>query len=457
MKPAIETQIPRTTSLRRHVPPSVWLIAGLGILLIAGTFLMNLPGVGANGRLMFIEALFTVVSAITCTGLSVITPALDLTFLGQFFLLCLIQIGGVGYMTSAVLVLQLAGQRISMLDRIALRDAFGLLRTGAIIEFAKQVIVIALIVESIGVALLWLHWHNILADGSPTLWLTIFHVISAFCNAGFDLFTGQGVFPQGIPTDDITLAITGSLIFLGSIGFPVIANIISYHKSKRLTLHTRLTLSITVLILVTGTASLILSESLPGGVLQNEAPLRRLSLAVYQIISTRTAGFAAMGGFQAFSSASRLIIITLMFIGASPGSMGGGMKTGTLITLLLTMWAYTRSAQTVTIRKRTLPWEIVRRATAVLLISILVVALATWLILLTHAENLETVLFEVISAFATCGYTISLTARLSPFGLIILMLTMFWGKLGAITIAIALTGTLKKRLVKYPDEQILIG
>jgi trk system potassium uptake protein len=457
MIPTIESRIRNPVNLRRHVTPSVRLIAGLGVLLLIGTLLMNLPGIGVDGRLQFIEALFTAVSAITCTGLTVITPAVDLTILGQFFLLCLIQVGGVGYMTSAILVLQLAGQRISMLDRIALRDAFGLLRTGAIIDFAKQVIVIVLTVEIIGVALLWLHWRNILPEASPTLWLTIFHVVSAFCNAGFDLFTGQSAFPEGIPTDNITLAIMGSLIFLGSIGFPVIANFISYHKSKRLTLHTRLTVAITVLILVTGTASLILSESLPGGLLINEAPLRRFSLALYQIISTRTAGFAAMGGFQAFSSASRLMIITLMFIGASPGSMGGGMKTGTLITLLLTTWAYTRSAQTVTIRKRTLPWGIIRRATAVLLISILVVALATWLILLTHPENLETVLFEVISAFATCGYTISLTARLSPFGLVILMFTMFWGKLGPITIAVALTGTLRKHLVKYPEEQILIG
>ena len=457
MIPANEPLAPRSAKLRQPVPPSIRLIIGLGVMLITATFLMYLPGIGASGRLKFIEAVFTAVSAITCTGLSVITPSVDLTFLGQFFLLCLIQIGGVGYMTSAVLALKLVGQRIAMVDRIALRDAYGLMRTGAIVEFAKQVLVIVLIVESIGAALLWLHWQNILPEGSPTLWLAIFHVVSAFCNAGFDLFTGQTAFPQGIPTDNITLAIIGSLIFLGSIGFPVIANVISYHKSRRLTLHTRLTVAITILILVTGTASLLLSESLPGGILQNETPLRRLSLAVFQIISTRTAGFAAMGNFQAFSSASRLMIITLMFIGASPASMGGGMKTGTLITLLLTMWAYTRSAQTVTIRKRTLPWEIVRRATAVLLISILVVAMATWLILLTHSETLETVLFEVISAFATCGYTISLTARLSPFGLVILMLTMFWGKLGAITIAIALTGTLKKRLVKYPDEQILIG
>jgi trk system potassium uptake protein len=438
------------------IPIPFRLIAGLSAYVLFGVILLSIPGVGAEHPLLFREVLFTAVSAITCTGLSVIVPAVDLSVFGQIILMFLIQIGGIGYMIFATMVFRLLGRRISMVDRIALRDALGMVRTGAILQFAEQVMLTVLAVEGVGALLLWLRWTPLMGPGRA-LWMAVFHAVSAFCNAGFDLFNGSKDLAGGIPNDGITLMVMGVLIFLGSIGFPVIANLIHLRRQKGLSLHTRLTLYLVGLLTIGGWAAFLLVEGGQGGTLHAEPFLQKVGISLYQVISTRTAGFAGYAGFQGVHSATRFLLIFLMFIGASPASMGGGMKTGAAISLLLVFWGYVRSETKTQIAGRSIPWETTRRAVAVLVASIVVVGLVTWLILLTHPADLELVLFEVVSAFATCGYTMSLTSQLNNFGLVLLMITMFWGKLGALTVAVALTRRRGSSPVTFPEEQILIG
>ncbi|MBI9044197.1 MAG: hypothetical protein JEZ06_06915 [Anaerolineaceae bacterium] len=440
-----------------RLPVPVRLIASLGAFIIIGTLLMCFPSVGSIRPLSLPEALFTAVSALTCTGLSILTPAVDLSVFGQVLLLILIQLGGIGYITLAITIFRLLGLKISMVDRITLRDQFGVLRTGAILEFAQQVLLTVLAIEALGTLLLWLHWRSSMGD-LRALWFAAFHAISAFCNAGFDLFNGLQAYPEGIPNDIFTLFVMGSLITLGSMGFPIISNLLHFPKSRKLTLHTRLTLIIILTLTILGSIMLITSESiLPEGVFHGESLSKSILLSTYQIISTRTAGFAGFSTFQQISSAGKLILMVFMFIGSSPASMGGGLKTGALITLLLLFRGFVRGQKTISIYGRTISREQAYRALAVLLASLLVIISMTWFILLTNPTDLETALFEVISAFATCGYSMGLTTQLNTAGLILMIITMFWGKLGALTIVSALTGRQKEILVHYPEENILIG
>jgi trk system potassium uptake protein TrkH len=436
---------------RRPLPPPSRLVVGLGLLVVVGTLLLKLPGIGRGDPLSWNEALFTATSALSVTGLSTIVAAEDLTFLGQILLLLLIQIGGVGFMVVAVVVFQLLGRRISLLNRLALCNSLGLIDPRAILELTRRVLIGVTLIELGGALLLWVHWRDLYGPGRA-VFLAIFHAVSAFCNAGFDLF-GQ----EGIPTDGLSLAILGSLIFIGGLGIPVLSDLLTWPRGHRPSLHTRITLVVVVVLLCTGGLGMFLAESLPGGSLRELSWPRRLGLAFFQSVSARTAGFAGIP-IEDLTPASQLLLMTLMFIGAAPASMGGGTTTGTLAVLVLALWGYARGLPSAQIAGRSLDPSMVRKAAAVLTVSLFVVLLATWLILITHHNSrLEPVLFEVISAFATCGLSTGFTGELNLFGQLLIVLVMFWGRLGALTIVLALAQQQPRPLVTYPEEAILIG
>jgi trk system potassium uptake protein TrkH len=285
----------------------------------------------------------------------------------------------------------------------------------------------------------------------------LFHAVSAFCNAGFDLFAGVDGFTS-IPNDGLTLTILGGLILLGSFGMPVVMDLWDYPEARRLSFNTRLTLFVVMLLVALGAFGLFLSESSAAGALREEPFLPRLGLALFQSVATRTAGLSGINDFETLSPAGQLIKIGLMFVGSAPASMGGGVTTGTFIVLVLTFWSYIRRRDSVTLLSRTIPPDTVRRATAVLTLSLFVVFNATWLILLTHPHaTLDQVLFEVISAFATCGFSLAFTGQLNLFGQLVIMFVMFWGRLGALTVVVALAGNSRREVIEYPEGQVLIG
>lgn len=458
-RPSSLSQSVRSFSKRSFTPPTALrLIIGLSVLVVLGTGALLLPGVGTHRALAFNEALFTAVSALTVTGLSLISPARDLTLFGQVILLILIQLGGVGFMVGAVVILRLIGRRISLEDRLALKDSLGLLEPGAIIKLTKRVLLTVLGVELAGALLLWLNWRNQLPEGQA-IFYALFHAISAFCNAGFDLFTGLPQYPVGLPTDTFTLIVFGALICLGSLGIPVLGDLILYWRERTFSLHTRITLTLVAALIVLGSVSIFLAETRPTGVLAEETPLRQMVLATFQSVATRTAGFIGVPSFEALTPATQLTLITLMFIGSGPASMGGGITTGTFAVLMLALWGYARGLPTAHIAGRRIAAMTVRKAAAVLTISLAVVFTATWLILITHpTATLDAALFEVVSAFATCGLTLAFTSELNGWGQAVIMLVMFWGRLGALTIVIALAQLPQRpSLIEYPEEQLLIG
>ena len=444
---------------RLRLPTALRLVIGLLVLVVAGSILLMIPEIGTARPLSFGEAAFTAVSALSVTGLSTIAPGRDLTFAGQIVLLLLIQIGGVGFMVITVIVFQLMGRSVLLTDRLALRDSLGLLRTTEIVWLARRVLATVLIIELIGAVLLWLNWRNLpgLNEGQ-WIFYALFYSVSSFCNAGFDLFNGLRQFPAGLPNDAGTLAVLGALIFIGGLGIPVVSDLLMWPKQRTLSLHSRITLFIAALLTVSGTASMFLSETFHAGPLRDMPALQRLGLSLFQAVSARTAGYAGFPSFETMAPGSQLSLLALMFIGSSPASMGGGITTGTFAVMLMGVWSYVRGLPNTQVGRRTIGQASIRKAGAVLTVSLIVVITATYLIVITHpGATLDKALFEVISAFATCGLTLAFTSQLNPFGQIVIMLVMFWGRLGAITIVAALAQPRRQSKVIYPEEQILIG
>ncbi|MGB9737981.1 TrkH family potassium uptake protein [Chloroflexus sp.] len=445
----------------RHkpVPPPLRLVGGLAFLIAIGTGLLLLP-ISGTRQLTLMEALFTATSALSVTGLSVITPVRDLSLWGQILLMLLIQIGGVGFMVVAVIVFRLLGRRISFTDRIALSDSLGLLSPAAIVSLTRRVLITVITIELIGAFLLYIHWRTDprLSEGQA-FFFALFHAVSAFCNAGFDLFTGTPGFNDGIPRDSVTLFVMGVLIFLGGLGIPVVADLIAYPNERRLSLHTRITLLVVSILVVGGAVGLWLSEAFDkDGVLVGQPLDRQIIVTVFQSVSARTAGFAGITNFEQLTPASQLLLIALMFIGCAPASMGGGITTGTFAVLSISLWSYARGLPTAQFGGRSLATGMVRRAAAVLTISLFVVLAASWLLVTTHDTTLDRTVFEVVSAFATCGLTLGFTDELNTFGQLVIIAVMFWGRLGALTIIIALARqSAAPQVVMYPEEQILIG
>jgi trk system potassium uptake protein TrkH len=429
------------------------LIEGLASVVLVGTLVLMLPGMATAGRLSFDQAIFTAVSAASVTGLSVITPSEDLTFMGQLVLMLLIQAGGVGFMMLAVFMLLALGRRISLADRLALQDSLGLNLPRAVVRIAGRTVKGILVIEGIGALLLWLHWTPLLGP-SKALWYGIFHAVSSFCNAGFDLWTGTPGF-QGIPTDTVTLAIMGTLIVAGGLGIPVWGDLL--FRRSRWTLHTRVTLVISAVLIVGGALAIALSEQRAGGLLAEQRWTTILARALFQSVSARTAGFAALENLAELTYASQWIITCLMFIGTAPASMGGGITTGTLVILVLAMWSYTRGLPQAQVGMRSISPDTVRRALAVLTISVLLVGSTTWLLLVTQPIALDDALFSTVSAFATTGLSTTSIEEFNWFGRLIMMAMMFWGRLGALTIVLAVARQTPPQPVSYPEEHLLLG
>jgi len=438
------------------LPPLSRVVLGLIVLLGVGTGALLLPGMAAGDGLSWDQAVFMAASALSVTGLTVITPAQDLTPAGQVVLLVLTQIGGIGFMVGAVAVFELLGQRFSLRNRLALTDSLGLLSPANILRLTRRVLAGVLLIEGLGAVVLFFNWRAQLGE-VRALYFAIFHSVSAFCNAGFDLFTSLPAYPTGIPTDAITLMTLGALILLGGLGIPVFADLLNRRDHARLSLHTRLTLWAIALLNIVGTLGFFAEEWVGGGVLRDEPLARGLLLSAFQTITTRTGGFWTMADPGALAPATQLLMTAWMFVGGAPASMGGGITTGTAATLVIALAAYVRGRERAEIMGRSLSTETVRRASAVLVISLTLVLVSTWLILLTHDVPASVALFEATSAFATTGLSLGLTTRLSLFGKLVLVGLMLWGRLGALTIIVALARPTRPALVGYPEEQVLIG
>src|SRR3990172_4997863 len=324
----------------RRLPFAVRLVAGLGLMVAIGTLVLSLRGMTTT-PLSLLDTSFMTTSAVTVTGLAVVPVSTSFTFLGQIVILLLAQMGGVGFMVMVVLALRLAGQRVSLVDRLALTSSIGLRDPRSVLQIMTRATLFILAVEGMGAVLLYLHWtaRGIVLPGDAWFY-AIFHSVKAFCNAGFDLFSGNTAYSGGIPVDPVTLVILGGLIIVGGLGIPVLADLLTRRRGPRLHLHTRLVLGSSLGLVLVGWAGLLFVEFRLSGVLSGESFVDRVVIAWFQSVAARTAGFASISDFGGLHSASLILLGGLMFVGSAPASMGGGITTGSFAVLALAVVSY---------------------------------------------------------------------------------------------------------------------
>lgn len=433
------------------------LIGGLGLLVLIGTFLLWLPISGAEGQLQLNEAFFTAVSAVATTGLSIITPGQDLSTFGQIVVLILMQLGGIGFMVTAIIVFRLLGKQVTFAERLTLRDSLGLLSSGQILNLTSLILVAVVAIEAIGAFILWLTWTPLYGTGRAAYY-AVFHSVSAFTNSSFDLFSGGPTAAAGFPTDAFTLLTLSALIFLGGIGIPVLSDLLRYRRRRRLSLHTRVTLVTAAALIVGGTILFFLTEYKFRDVFSEESAPHLLLLSFFHSVASRTAGFTLTDQFSQLEPANGFLLMILMFIGASPASMGGGISTSTFAVLVLAMWNFARGRNEIVAGRRTIPLELLYKAAAIVTGAATVIAVVTWLLLYTQDNvTLIAALVESVSAFATCGFSVGLTPRLDLFGQLLIAGLMFFGRVGTLTIIVALARPTVPAAITYPEERLLIG
>lgn len=440
--------------------PGVIIVTSFLCVAVIGILLLSLPCMTADGQgLGFSDAAFMAVSGSCIIGLSVIDVSVDLTFWGQLVLLILIQTGGVGFMTLATAVFAALGIRMGFSYRNLMKESLNHNTYYDIFSLTMTVVRYTFLIESIGALLLALRFIP-LFGWSRGLWYSIFHAVSAFNNAGFDLF-GNSL--EGFVGDWYVNAVFMFLIIIGGMGFVVILELMTqWHKKEepfefvRFSLHTKVVLIMTALLLGVGTIAYLSIEYHNPQTLGNLPFDEKILAALFQSVTSRTAGFStiALGDMQ---DSSLLIMMFLMFIGGSPGSTSGGIKTTTFGIILMAVYAVVRGREELVVLGRRIPIQTILKSLAVIVVSMLLVLLSLIALSLVEKASLLQLAFEVISAFSTTGASIGATTKLSVAGKFILMVTMFLGRMGPLTIMLALTVKSKKSKLQYPEGQIMIG
>ncbi len=438
-------------------------ILGFASLITVGTALLMLPEASAGKHLGFVNALFTATSASCVTGLVVVDTGKAFSIFGQGVVLLLIQVGGLGIMTMSTLFLLMAGKRPSMAGRIVIKDTLTRGEERSMLSLLRDVLLFTLFMEGMGAVLIFLR----LLPGLPfpkALYAAIFHSVSAFCNAGFSLFTDSFITYRG---DWFMNLILMCLIICGGIGFLVLSELKRQGHFKRrmwsrLSLHSKIVISTTGALIISGAFLILFMEwhnTLSALSLQD-----RFLASFFQSVTARTAGFntLAVGGM---ANETLFVLILLMFVGASPGSCGGGIKTTTFASLVILGISRLRGREHPELFHRTISEGSVSRAIGIVMISTLVVIMGTMALLMTelgqipHAASrgkfLE-LLFEVVSAFGTVGLSTGITQGLTTAGKLIITCIMFVGRLGPLVIAIAVTRRVTVRY-HYAEESIMIG
>jgi len=434
--------------------PYQMLVISFALLILVGTILLSLPIASASGQpTNFVDALFTATSAVCVTGLVVVDTGTYWSPFGQLVIIVLIQVGGLGIMTLSTLMAVLIGKKIKLRERLVMQEALNQLTLSGVVRLTIYVTKATLLIEFIGGTILALHWYS--DYGILSLYLGYWHAISSFCNAGFDLL-GNFRSLTGYVSDITVNLVVSTLIILGGIGFTVIADIRTKRSFRKLSLHTRIVIVTSAILLALGTLVILLLEY------NNPATLGPLSWpdkllgSYFQSVSTRTAGYNTIA-IDKLGSATLFFMVILMFIGASPASTGGGIKTSTFGVLMTAIWAMIRGKENVEVFQRRIPHHIIYKAFSIVFISALLVVFITMALSIQEPHSFINILFEVVSAFGTVGLSTGITPSLSPLSKFLLIFTMFAGRVGPFTLALALALKEKKQVVHYPEGKIIIG
>jgi trk system potassium uptake protein TrkH len=443
--------------MKKLSPPHVLIFGFLSIILV-GTLLLLAPVSTVRG-ISAVDALFTSTSAVCVTGLIVKSTPHDFTLFGKVVILLLIQIGGLGYMTSATIISLLVGKRIGLGERLVMKEAMNVLSVEGIVRFTKAVLITTVVMETAGAALLTARF---LVDhpAGNAVFLGVFHSISAFNNAGFSLFPDSLVRYRG---DIAVNLVVMSLIILGGLGFLVVSDVYGYWRKEtmRLSFHTKIVLSTTLALIAAGAVLIFFFENGNVKTFQTMSLPERVLAALFGSVTARTAGFNTVD-YSSLHLETLFASIVFMFIGASPGSTGGGVKTTTFAVVMANLCATLRSRRDTVMFRRRVPLETIAKSYMTIAFAALLIIVVTVLVLRSENINYLSAVFEVVSAFGTVGLSMgdggvrSLSALFSPFGKVLITVTMFAGRLGPLTLAVAVA---RKREVnyRYPEGKVMIG
>ncbi len=438
-----------------RLSPAQILVVGFAVLILIGTILLSLPIASSSGEpTPVIDAFFTSTSAVCVTGLVVVDTGTHYSLFGQTVILFLIQIGGLGFMTMGTLFAFLMGKRIMLRERLIMQEAYNQQTIEGVVRLAKMILAITFVIEGIAAAILALRWWPEfgLARG---IFYGLFHSISAFNNAGFDLMGEYRSLTPFVSDVPVNIIIT-VLVIIGGIGFGVTMDVYRKRCWRKFTLHTKLVLSISAALLLLGMLLVFVLEYSNVKTLGQLSLSGKLQAAWFQAVIPRTAGFNTID-ISGMRNATQFLFIIFMFIGASSGSTGGGIKTSTLGTLIAAVWAQIKGKNDAELFERRLPKEIIFRALTITMASLSLVVFVTMLLSITEKSDFLTILFEATSAFGTVGLSMGLTTKLSLWGKIIIALTMYVGRLGPITVALAVAQKQEKAVYRYAEEKIMVG
>ncbi len=446
----------RKRKILTAVSPARIIVSSFVLIIFTGACLLNLPIASNDGNSIgFLDAFFTATSATCVTGLVVADTLTQWTLFGQIVILTMIQIGALGIVTLATFFSVLLGKKISMKEKILAQESISDYSFSDVVKMIKSVITITACVELIGVILLSTRF--IPQFGPRGIYLAVFHAISAFCNAGFDLMGNYQSLTQ-FNSDPVVMYTITLLVVTGGLGFIVWKDLAEYRKTRILYLHTKLVLIISASLIVFGSVFFFISEYSNPFTMEPLTFWGKLNAAIFQSVTCRTAGFNTLALNQ-MDEISKIVTILLMFIGAAPGSTGGGIKVTTFGILVMAILSNILGNEDTIVLKRRVSQVVVNKALAIVGLSMVLIFIMTTIIVSVEKAAFINVLYEITSAFGTVGLTTGLTQHLHSISKILLIFTMFLGRVGPLSFAVAIAMRENKKLQNavYPEGKIMVG
>ncbi|MBD3185151.1 Trk family potassium uptake protein [Candidatus Poribacteria bacterium] len=440
---------------RANLPAAQIVSFSFIFVILFGTIFLMLPGATkAAKEISFVDALFTATSATCVTGLIVVDTGSFFSRFGQIVILILIQIGGLGLMTMTAFFSIILGRSMSVKESVLMSDVLSSSTLSKISHMIVSILILTFVFEALGILSFYLSWSDVNGfEHGSILYYSVFHSVSAFCNAGFSLFSDSFSGFKDVLSHNMTVT---SLIIFGGLGFTVLMNVFRFllFKKERLSLQTKLVLLSTACLIAVGTILILVTEwdqSL------KELPLfTKILTGYFQSVTTRTAGFNTIN-IGGLTNACYFLMMILMFIGASPGSTGGGIKTSTFSILVGSILSMLKGRESLEMFRRNVPREIVNKALSVVILALALLAVFGFVLLFTEKADPMHILFEMVSAFGTVGLSAGLTPNLSFWGKIVIITTMFIGRIGPLTLALAIGQRQERVDYEYPDEAVMIG
>lgn len=445
-------------NLKKNVKLRGVQILALGFLLVilVGALILTLPISTTSGESTnFLDALFTATSAVCVTGLIVVDTGTYWNAFGQTVIMILIEIGGLGFMSFTTLIAIILGKKITLRERLILQDAMNTFNIQGLVKMVRYVLVFTVSVQFFGALLFSTQFVPEYGLGRG-IFYSIFHSISAFCNAGFDIF-GNFSSLTSYNSNVVVIMVASVLIIIGGLGFTVWSELYSSKSLKKVSLHSKMVILMTVVLVLGGTFLMFLFENNNVNTIGNMSFIDKVMNSFFASVTPRTAGFNSIPT-DGMTTAGQFLTIILMFIGGSPGSTAGGIKTTTIGILIVTIVCVIQGREDAEVFKRRFSKDLVYKAFTLIFIGLSLVIVVTMLLSYTEkGASFISLFYETVSAFGTAGLTLGLTSELSNIGKVLIIFMMYLGRVGPLTVVLSITKKRKNSGIKYPEGKILIG